>query len=469
MDRDRLTAWVLLALAYSLVGQRARADEAWLHQQGRYPYQGLVIPVGHHVDRNDSPRVELAFRQREIVQPGPHVPTEQLPAASMSLEDLERIALEFNPTLVQAHMVVRAAQGQYLQAGLCPNPTIGYAGGDMGIEGTAGQQGATVGQEIVTAGKLRLGRAVAGHAVQGARYGLESQQQRVLNDVRSGYYEVLLAQRMIDVNRQLVQIGQEGVNVTEQLRAAQEVSEADVLQARIEAEVTALSLHEAHNRYQAAWQRLSGLLGQPEMERVTLVGDLEAVPWTFEWDGTLTRLWNHSPELAQAHSRVAQARCEVALQCAEKVPNFEVEAWAKHDATTEEGLVDVAISLPLPLFNRNQGNITRAHAELIAAQHGVRRVELELRDRLAASFEQYANARRKAESYRSTVLPYARRSRDMVSAGYREGEFGYLALLTAQRTFFNVSLEYLASLRELWTQATELQGMLLSGGLEEPK
>ncbi len=86
--------------------------------------------------------------------PGPAIPDEgyqreDLPGL-LTRDDLEQIALESNPTLVQARMAVRAAQGGYVQAGLYPNPAIAYAGGDLGIEGTAGQQGMVIGQEIVT-------------------------------------------------------------------------------------------------------------------------------------------------------------------------------------------------------------------------------------------------------------------------------------------------------------------------------
>ena len=90
--------------------------------------------------------------------------------SGLTLAELERIALECNPTLAQAAMNVRAAEGTYVQAGLYPNPTVGYVGDEIGNDGTAGFQGGFISQEIVTAGKLRLGRAVASHGIQRARY-----------------------------------------------------------------------------------------------------------------------------------------------------------------------------------------------------------------------------------------------------------------------------------------------------------
>jgi cobalt-zinc-cadmium efflux system outer membrane protein len=458
-------AWLLLPAA-ALGGRPCMAEQMQVSSVVFRPEQPPPIPAVRSTLRLRSPSVPTAQAAPEVG--GSRMPSPRVPAAvpTLTLHNLEQIALQWNPTLVQAAMAVRAAQGGYLQAGLYPNPGIGYAGGDMGLERTSGQQGVVFGQEIVTAGKLRLGRAVAGHEVRQARYAFEAQRRRVLNDVRTGYYEVLLAQRMIDVNRELVRIGQESAKVTEQLKAAQEVSQADVLQAQVEAELAALRLYEAGTRHQAAWRRLAGLLGRPQMGPAPLAGDIDAELPEFDWHETLTRLWMQSPELAQARAGVERARCEVTLQCAQRVPNLEFEMWVKHDATTAEDLADVSVGFPLPLWDRNQGNITRAYAQLTAARHEVRRVELDLRDRLAVAFEQYANARHKVETYRKIVLPGAEKSREMIRIGYREGEFGYLMLLTVQRTYFGVSLDYLESLGQLWASKVEIEGLLLGGGLQ---
>jgi cobalt-zinc-cadmium efflux system outer membrane protein len=379
---------------------------------------------------------------------------------------LERIALEYNPTLVQAQMAVRAAQGKWLQAGLYPNPAALYVGDEIGNDGLSGLQGGGFSQEIVTHQKLRLGRAVASREIQEARHALEAQEWRVLNDVRAGYYEVLVAQKRVEVNEQLVRVGQEALRITERLRAAGEVGEADVLQARIEYEKARLDRDEAQTRRLSAWRQLAAVLGRPEMEPRPLHGDLNAELPDFEWRETLAQLLAQSPEAAQARAAVERARCELARQCAERWPNFEVGVVGKYDPGSELAVADVGITLPLPLFNRNQGNIAKARAEYLAAQEEVRRVELELHDRLARAFEQYDVARRRVEAYTKTILPQAEKSLRLVRVGYEEGEYGYLALLTAQRTLFGVSLEYLANLRELWARSVELRGMLLRGGLQ---
>ena len=122
--------------------------------------------------------------------------------------------------------------------------------------------------------------------------------------------------------------------------------------------------------------------------------------------------------------------------------------------------------MPLPVYNRNQGNILRAQAELTAAEREVQRVELELQQRLAAAFEQYSTAHFQVEKYTEAILPNAQASLDLVGEGYRQGEFGYLTLLTAQRTFFQANLAYLEALRELRTSIAAIENNLLSESLQ---
>ncbi len=390
------------------------------------------------------------------------------PGPSLTLDDLQNMALQSNPSLIQAAMGVRAAQGGYVQAGLYPNPTMAYIADEVGNEGAAGFQGGGVTQEIVTSGKLRLERAVASHEIQEARDAWEAQRWRVMNDVRAGYYETLLAQKTIEVKRQLVGIDQQLLNATEQLRRAQEVSEVDVLQARVETEDAQLSLSEAQDVYVATWRRLTAVLGRPEMEPVSLVGDVTRNLPVLTWEDVLSRLLTESPEIAQARSGVERARCELAKQCAERIPNFEMGAVVKQDTANGYTVVDVGVAVPLMIFNRNQGNILRAQAELTSAQNDLKRIELQLRGRLATTFQQYLNAHRRSERYAGTIIPNARKSLDMTTTGYRQGELPYLTLLMAQRTYYDTTLRYLSSLEELWDRSVNLEGMLLRGGLSAP-
>ncbi|MBN1852889.1 MAG: TolC family protein [Pirellulales bacterium] len=401
-----------------------------------------------------------------LIMPGNPPSNANWHAGPITLADIQQIAQQNNPTLIQARMAVQAARGQQIQAGLYPNPELGYTGADVGLEGTSGQQGGMIAQEFVTAGKLWLAQSAAGHGVAAAIYDLEAQRLRVTNAVRAGFYEVLLAQKMVDINQDLVRISGEAEETTSRLRAAGEVSKAELLQANIESERARVGLFMARNRHRIAWYQLAAVLGLADMPPAPLVGDLVKDLPTVSWDDGLTRLLTGSPELARAKAAVEQARCHVALQCAERRSNFTMEAGVKYDESAEQTLVDVGVSVPLRIFDRNQGNVITAQAQLVAATREVERVELDLFHRFAESFESYSNANRQVELYRSKVLASAKESLELVKAGYHEGEFDYLSLLTAQRTYFAANLEYLAALRELWQRSVELDGLMLTGGLQ---
>jgi outer membrane protein, heavy metal efflux system len=384
----------------------------------------------------------------------------------LTLVQLEQIALERNPALCQAAMRIQAARGEYLQVGLYPNPMAGYMSDDVGAMGTAGKQGFFLSQEIVTAGKLRLNRNTAAFEIQQAESAWHAQRLRVLNDVRAAFYDVLYARQTVAIDEQLVGIGEENVKTTEKMYTAKEVSLVDVLQARVEADVARLSLVTARNKNDAVWRQLTSVIAMPEMAPAELAGRLEDGLPQLDWHAMLQRILCESPQLAEAHAKLSRTRSDVARQYAGRIPNVDIRAGVKYDNVVGENMAQVEMGLPLPIFNRNQGNITKAEAEFVAAQNEVRRVELDLRQRLAAIFEQYENARQQSQKYAEEILPNSAKSLELVRSGYRLGEFNYQALLISQRTYFQANLMYLENLRQLRLSAVAIEGLLLSGGLQ---
>jgi cobalt-zinc-cadmium efflux system outer membrane protein len=184
------------------------------------------------------------------------------------------------------------------------------------------------------------------------------------------------------------------------------------------------------------------------------------------WEDTYTRLLAESPQLAAARAGIARAQATLNRECAQRVPNIDLQAAVQYDNATKDTFATIQAGVPVPLFNRNQGNVRTAQAELMAAQNEVQRVQLELQQRLTAVFEQYTTARYQVEKYSRDILPSAQASLDLANKGYRQGEYNYLFLLTAQRTYFQTNLIYLDALRELRTAAITIEGNLLSGSLQ---
>jgi cobalt-zinc-cadmium efflux system outer membrane protein len=387
---------------------------------------------------------------------------------SITLEELQSIAAASNPTLALAAARVDAARGRWLQAGLYPNPMIGYVGDEIGMAGRAGMQGMQLSQTIVRGGKLGLDRAAASQEVAQAQQQFEAQRLRVLNDVRTQFYQLLVAQRALELSDELAELGERGLKTAELLfrPPVQEVSRVDVLQAQIELSTARVTAEQARNRHVAVWRRLAATIGAPQMEPSRAVGELDAVGTELLWDDVLARVLTASPELAAARADVVRARWAVDRARAEPIPNLNVQASVQHDNDGGDDVANVQVMLPIPIHDKNQGAIRSALAELRMAQADVARLELDLQTRLAAAFERYANARRQVDRYSREILPDARTSLDLVTKAYRNGEIGYLTLLEAQRTISRTNLAYLAALEQLWESTAAIEGLLLTQSLQ---
>ena len=156
-----------------------------------------------------------------------------------------------------------------------------------------------------------------------------------------------------------------------------------------------------------------------------------------------------------------RARAAVEKARADRVQNVTVQGIVQYDNSI--ALVDgaVQVTMPVPVFNRNQGNIREAEGTLIESSHAYRRLELNLRAKLALVYERYSTAQSQVEEYEKEILPAARESLDLTLSAYREGQLGFVNLLTAQRTYFQTSIAYQGALRELWLAIYEMDGLLL--------
>ena len=388
-------------------------------------------------------------------------------AKSLGLDDLKHMALQNNPTLAAAAARINVARGQQLQAGLYPNPVIGYHATQIGNLQTAGAQGAFITQRFITGGKLQLDQTIAGKDIDETHLQLHIQQQRVLSDVRVRFYDALVAQRRVDLTKELARIGNELVKATETLIAGRQGTENDLLQAEIKADESHILLDNATNEHTETWRRLAAVVGMPTMRTTLLAGELNDHLLNFDWDGCYTMVLENNLELNAARTRVQRASVVIRRAKREPIPNVDLLVSLRHHNVTGSDVANVQLGIPIPVFNKNQGNIRSAKAEWVAARNEVKRIELELQDQLAVAYRRYANARQQIDRYSQRMVPRAKRSLQLVTDGYEKGQVEYLTLLTAQQTYLQVNLSYLASLREFRAAESIIEGQLLAGGLAQ--
>jgi outer membrane protein, heavy metal efflux system len=401
---------------------------------------------------------------------------------TLSLEDLERMALQNNPTVAQADAAVRAAEGRRAQAGLMPNPIIGYAGEELSTRAfdQKSEHYIFAEQEVPLGGKLKKSRDIFARERAQAQAEAAAQRQRVLNAVRVLYYEALGAQRLIETRGELAKLANEAVEVTGELFNTGAADRPDALQIQVEARRARLDLVMAENERDQIWRQIAAVVGDPFLRPAWLAGDLEQGLPILELDQLLGALLSESPEIKRARNGVERARASLTRARAEPAPNLFLRGGMGYSSelletnplqplgrkSGPEAFVEVG--LRIPLFNRNQGAIAASSAELEFAEREARRVELSLRARTAAAFRTYQNALTVATEYREQIVPRSRQAYELYLASFKQMAAAYPQALIAQRTYFQTQTEYVRALVDVWRNSIQLQGFMLTGALDAP-
>ena len=335
----------------------------------------------------------------------------------MRLEDLEQMALASNPTMAQVQANLRVAAGLTKQAGLYPNPTVGYYGDEIrGGYTRGGKQGGFVSQTIVTGGKLRAARRVAQLQADQVETSGQIQRLRIVNNVRSLFYQVLAAQRLVEVRQNLAKLAADATQTSHQLGNVGQADRPDILQAEVEQQQANVNLRIAQQNLQASWRMLAAVVGKPGLTVTRLEGDLDALP-DLNYEEWLATTLRESPEVKLAQQ--ASERAEASLIQAKKavIPDLQVTGILVQNysplietnpsrATGVQGGAQIGVQLPI--FNRNQGNVAAARGEIESAKQDLARLKLQIERDLAILFRDYDSARLTVQQYKSEMLPARR-------------------------------------------------------------
>ena len=398
-------------------------------------------------------------------------------AKLFTLEDAQKLAREFNPTLRQAEAEIRAAKARQQQAGLYPNPRIGYTGDEIRGGSTAGgKQGFFAEQTIVTSGKLANNKAVFSKEAQIAQLEAEEQRIRVQTAVRISFLRVLAAQELLDARRGLAKIEQDSAETERLLGNTGQADETEILQAEISAHRQKLGTRMQENALLEEWGALAAVIGAPDLPLMVVVGDLQTGWPELNEEQITEKISAESPAIRIAGSAALRAEAEILRAKHGAIPDIELRGGLQYNnepigsvpphATGWEGLADVVVQIPL--FNHNQGNIIAAQAESERAKLELKRVALTLRQRTTSVLDEYANAKLMAVEYHEELLPRAKKAYVLMNEEYGQMLAAYPRVIDMQRKLFQLQCEYIQSLEIVWTTGITLEGFLLTDGLESP-
>src|SRR6202171_2777557 len=307
----------------------------------------------------------------------------QTPASeqkTITLEELQQIALQNNPTFAQSAANIRAAEGRKKQSGLYPNPTIGYQGEQIrGGSFHGGEQGFFVQQDIVLGGKLGLNRKIFDQELRQAETEADEQKLRVVTNVRMSYIQALAAQQTLELRQNLSKLADDAVETSHQLANVGQADAPDVLASEVEAEQAQLAVTMAEQSQQRVWRALGAVVGNPRLPLMKLEGKLEDTP-RVNPDELVERIVNESPAVRIAELGVKRAEAALARAKREPIPDLQLRSGLQQNgellsngrSVGLQGFAEAGVRIPI--FNRNQGNIATAKAEVERAKREVERV-----------------------------------------------------------------------------------------------
>lgn len=450
-----------MMLAVALVA----ADPAFTRQSAPAPQEQV------HTRHDDQ------MQMVKPVYPRLGLAREQSRDKLFTLDDAQRIAGACNPTLRQAEAEIRAAKARTQQAGLYPNPSIGYTGDEIrGGSINGGKQGFFVEQAVVTGGKLGKARAVFEQEERVAELEVEEQKTRVETSVKIAFYRVLAAQELLELRRDLSQIGQMVQESEDDLVRTGQFDQSEQLQMRIAVQRLHLAALAQENVLREQWRRLAAVIGQPDLAQATVAGDLEHGWPEINEQQILETIANLSPATRIADAAATRADAEITRAKSQVIPDINALGGLEYNneplgsvpphSIGWEGLAE--LSVQIPIFNRNQGNIAEARADLDRAQLEKQRTQLLLRERAASLLDQYATAKVVATQYRDQILPLAKQANTLMTEKYGQTLAAYPRMLDARRKHFEIATEYVQNLEIVWTTSLALQGFLLTEGLAAP-
>jgi cobalt-zinc-cadmium efflux system outer membrane protein len=405
------------------------------------------------------------------VEEAPPKPPGDVP---LNLDDLLALAEKNHPVLSVARARIESARGRLVQVGLYPNPTVTPREDELNNAlGRGGKQGLTITQEIVIKKKLKLSEEAAAHGVEAADWQALTDYYDLRARVRSAFYELLTAGGDVRVNREIVRITEQALEAAKKLEKGGAATRPDVVRAEVEREQSQVRLAVAERRLEAAGRLLAAAVGVPALpcgpDGPLIVGNLDGLTPVLEWKALLEVMLSHSSEVQQANALALQAEGLLCRAEADAWPNPSVTFRPVNNTIDHDFEMLFELAIPLPIFNKNQGNILSAQAEVARTHAEVHQVELRLTERLTGAYQRYTSARRQARAYRERILPSAEEALRLVRTGYEKGDpkYDFTTFLQAEQTLAQARLAEVQARGDLWRAFAEIRGLVQDEGKDE--
>lgn len=396
----------------------------------------------------------------------------QVPAGAITVDDLISRALERHPDIEAARFEVEAAAARVRQAGLRPNPML-----DLGGQKALGPDnnvmvGLTVPLDLNGRKAGRIG--VAERELEIKRAQLADRERRLRAELRMKAGEVLAARRNVATTRELLDANRKAVDIVSARVREGAAPPIDENLQLVETNRLATNETVLVSRLTVLLLQLKALAGLPVDSDVELGGDLAAAATLPEPAGAVQRAIQERGDALIVRAEAAAATARIRKEEADGRWDASVNVGYQRQQmgfgvmglTDSGGTREVAdtfhyfgggITITLPVWNRNQGSIAAARAEVRAAERRRDLVDLTIRQEVAAAYAQYEAARRSVELYGRGVRDVARKNFDAIRQAYQLGRGSLLDVIGEQRRYIEIESGYTETLKQLYDSIAEIE------------
>jgi outer membrane protein, heavy metal efflux system len=385
------------------------------------------------------------------------------PAGQLTLSQALALTLEQNPELAAFSWDVRSAEARILQARVWPNPELGVQAEDVaGSKQSSGfsrsQTTLQLSQLIELGGKRRARVGEAIYARELARFDYETKRLEVLKKTTQTFVEVLAGQERVRLAQENVELAFRLIPDIRQRIEAGKASAIEQTRGEVTVSAARIELDQAKRALITAQQQLAAQWGSANAQFDRVIGDLERVTYLPNLENLSLKL-SRNPEVARWPLETAKREATLRLQQADAVPNLTLSAGPRYISETGEWTNVIGFSLPLPLWNRNEGAILEARAQLAKTDDEKRSAVVRLSTDLNEAYQTVARTTDEIRILKESILPGAEKTIEELQAGYRAGRFSYLEINEARRTLTAARLQYLQALSDYHKAVAEIEAL----------
>ncbi|MGH8391599.1 MAG: TolC family protein [Pseudomonas sp.] len=381
-------------------------------------------------------------------------------AQTLTLESALQTAFANNPDMAAAQWEIDIAQGGRQQAGLIPNPVASWDAEDT--RRNSRTTTVKLSQTLELGGKRGARIDVATRAQEAAALTLEQRRNGLRAEVIDGYYGALRAQERLDLAQRSVALAERGLVVANGRVTAGKTSPVEATRAQVQLSEIRLEFNRAQMGLTDAYRRLAASTGAASTDFQAVATQAQAAPALPSPAQLLARL-EQTAELRLAELQIVQGEAALGLEKAQRSPDLDVSIGSQYDASVRERVNVVGVSMPIPLFNRNQGNVLAASRRADQARDLRNAAELRLRTETRQALDLWQTANTEVRSFNQQILPAAQSAVDSATRGFEMGKFNFLDVLDAQRTLIAARTQYLAATAqatEAWVRIERIYGDL---------